>query len=181
MKYFILICLALMLALSGCHNGGSPAAPGSAKSVNDVLKEGMDKSTSDGIGQKAAGKTKPAYGPSDEDRSGEEADIDLTAMSKTMMYSKVSDMLSSPDNYLHKSVRMTGLLLSQMINGKFYTFCIISDVTACCTQTLEFVLRDDFPMVAIPESGSPVTVKGFFNKKPGAESYAVTEADVYAL
>ena len=180
MKYFILICIAMLLVLPGCRNGGSAGAPTGSKSVNDVLKEGMEKGASGESPRKAAAETKPASGPSEEDRSGD-VDIDLTAMSKTMMYSKVSDMLSSPENYIHKTVRMTGLLLAQMTNGKFYTFCIISDVTACCTQTMEFVLRDGFPKVAIPESGSPVTVIGVFNKNPGAESYAVTEADVYAL
>ena len=185
MKYVILICLAMLLVLPGCRNADTAQPPTGSKSVNDVLKEGMDKSASAETGQKDGAKTakkslKP-YDPSAKDISADDIDIDLTSMTTNMIYARVASMMSDPEKYVNKTVRMTGTLTTVTFDNKFTCFCLIKDATACCQQGVSFVLADDFPMVAFPQEGSPITVIGTFSKLPDTDSYAVTDAKVYAL
>ncbi len=99
------------------------------------------------------------------------ADVDLTTLSSTMVYSEVYNMMVSPESYVGKTVKMNGqfaLYQSVDANGnlipdQIYFACVIADATACCSQGLEFVLAgehsypDDYP-----ELGTEVTVTGTF-------------------
>lgn len=98
-------------------------------------------------------------------------DVDLTALSSTMVYSEVYSMMSFPDDYIGKTVKMKGQFAVYQAtdeNGAFipdqiYFACVIADATACCSQGLEFALAgehtypDDYP-----ELGSEITVVGTF-------------------
>ena len=97
--------------------------------------------------------------------------VDLTALSSTMVYSEVYSMMSFPDDYVGKTVKMKGQFAVYQAtdeNGAFipdqiYFACVIADATACCSQGLEFALAgehtypDDYP-----ELGSEITVVGTF-------------------
>ena len=93
-------------------------------------------------------------------------EIDLTAMSGTMVYTEVYNMLSTPENYIGKTVKMTGIFTTGKNNktGEMYFFCLVADATACCKQGIEFVLKgkhtypDDYP-----KAGEQITVVGSFN------------------
>lgn len=98
-------------------------------------------------------------------------DVDLTALSSTMVYSEVYNMIVLPENYIGKTVKMNGTFTLYQgldengapIPGQIYFACIIADATACCSQGLEFVLSgehiypDDYP-----ELGAEITVVGTF-------------------
>jgi hypothetical protein len=90
-----------------------------------------------------------------------EIDVDLTALSSTMVYSEVYNMMVDPDSYIGKTVKMSGdVSIYQMEDtGNTYYSCIISDATACCAQGLEFELTDES---TYPEENSTVTVSGTF-------------------
>ena len=90
-------------------------------------------------------------------------DYDLSTLSRTMMYSQVYDMIYGPDAYIGKTVRMTGPvnMYTDEQTGKLHCACIIEDATACCTQGIEFELKD--PDAKLPESGSRVLVRGTFD------------------
>lgn len=93
-------------------------------------------------------------------------DIDLTEMSSTMVYSEVYNMVSSPDDYIGKTVRATGVfeVYSDMTTGKKYFSVIIADAAACCAQGIEFVWNGEhiYPE-EYPEIGEEITVTGVFN------------------
>lgn len=91
-------------------------------------------------------------------------DVDLTKLSSTMVYAEVYNMLVFPDEYLGKLVRMNGVFAYGEGEGRYYFACIISDATACCSQGIEFVLKDGrkFPD-EYPSVGTEITVVGVFD------------------
>ncbi len=99
------------------------------------------------------------------DTSASGVDVDLTELSSTMVYSEVSNMVTVPDDYVGKTVKMQGQFAKFFDEsvGEYYFACIIADATACCQQGLEFQLAgnkkypDDYP-----EDGSEITVQGTF-------------------
>ena len=90
-----------------------------------------------------------------------EVDLDLTAMSSTMVYSEVYNIMVSPKDYIGKSIKMQGecVITPSEDNTKVYYACLIKDATQCCSQGLEFVLEDE---ADYPEAGETVTVSGIF-------------------
>lgn len=93
-------------------------------------------------------------------------DVDLTSLSSTMVYSEVYNMVSQPDDYIGKTVKMSGKFASNHVEetDKYYFACIIADATACCSQGIEFVLTDDYTYPDdYPQEGEEVCVVGEFD------------------
>ena len=93
-------------------------------------------------------------------------DVDLTALSSTMVYSEVYNMMASPEQYVGKTIKMNGLFTAfhDPETEKNYFTCIIKDATACCSQGIEFELKDDYSYPEdYPQEGEDVTVKGVFD------------------
>ncbi|MBQ7604675.1 MAG: hypothetical protein IJU75_06935 [Clostridia bacterium] len=162
MKKTICILLAALIlsAAVGCgsasDNRQSQGNPG--KSVEDVLKDRMNESNrspADSFNRTPDNVPKADAGP---------VDVDLTKLSSTMVYSEVYNMMSSPDNYMGKRVRMKGSFAYSEGDGRYYFACIIADATACCAQGIEFVLKDErrFPD-EYPSKGKEITVSGVFD------------------
>lgn len=98
-------------------------------------------------------------------------DIDLTALSSTMVYSEVYNMMVTPENYIGKTVKMRGQLeIAQPLDAdgnpdpqRIYFSCIIADATACCAQGIEFVLAGEHKYPEdYPQPGAEITVSGTF-------------------
>ena len=98
-------------------------------------------------------------------------DIDLTALSSTMVYSEVYNMMVTPENYIGKTVKMRGQLeIAQPLDAdgnpdpqRIYFSCIIADATACCAQGIEFVLAGEHEYPGdYPHPGAEITVSGTF-------------------
>lgn len=98
-------------------------------------------------------------------------DIDLTALSSTMVYSEVYNMMVTPENYIGKTVKMRGQLeIAQLLDAdgnpdpqRIYFSCIIADATACCAQGIEFVLAGEHKYPEdYPQPGAEITVSGTF-------------------
>ena len=87
-----------------------------------------------------------------------EPDIDLTAMSGTMVYSVVYDMVWNPGNYVGKTVKMHGRYARYTSDdtGTVHHACVVQDATACCAQGIDFELVDG----AYPDPDSEITVVG---------------------
>ena len=100
--------------------------------------------------------------------TGESAFVDLTALSSTMVYSEVYNMMMTPENYIGNVVRMHGLCStfeSAAVDGqeaRVYYTCIIFDATACCSQGIEFVLAGDPGAESYPPVDAEITVTGTF-------------------
>lgn len=118
-----------------------------------------------------AEKDKPAEAPTEKQTEAQqtdksEFDVDLTKLSSTMVYSEVYNMMTNPDNYMGKYVKMKGNfgVYTDEATGKNYYACIIADATACCQQGVEFVLKgehkypDDYP-----ELDTEIIVTGTFD------------------
>lgn len=93
-----------------------------------------------------------------------EADIDMTGFSATAAYSEVSNILNSPSDYKGKTVKISGTfsaIYENVENNDLIFLCNILDATACCSQGLEFVPKDNlnFPE-DYPMEGDRVTVVG---------------------
>lgn len=132
----MLLSLIMLLVLSGCGND-SEINPSKSSSASD---------------NKTA--------------NTEVLDVDLTTLSGTMVYSEVYNMMSNPEDYLGKKVKMSGSfgVYQDPNTGKYYFACIIADATACCSQGIEFVLDGDYSYPEdYPEANSVITVTGTFD------------------
>ena len=126
--------------------------------------------------------------PAAEDAEGTAAvDVDLTVLSGIMVYSEVNSIISFPDNYIGKTVKMQGQFTiyqatdenGAFIPEKMFFACMIADATACCAQGLEFSLAgkpaypDDYP-----ELGAEITVVGTFEwyEEDGCRYYRLGNA-----
>ena len=93
-------------------------------------------------------------------------DVDLTALSSTMVYSEVYNMMTAPSDYIGKNVKMKGAFsyYQDPNTGNEYYACIIQDATACCAPGIEFVLAGDHKYPDdYPEMNSEITVAGVFD------------------
>ena len=104
-------------------------------------------------------------------------DVDLTTLSSTMVYSEVYNMMSEPDGYLGKTIKMDGTfaVYHDEETDKYYYACIIQDATACCSQGLEFELDGNYKYPDdYPEEGENICVVGAFDVyEEGGNSYCV--------
>ncbi|NCC19739.1 hypothetical protein EOM33_01630 [Candidatus Saccharibacteria bacterium] len=95
----------------------------------------------------------PPKEPSKNNGGDTHVDVDLTALSSTMVYGEVFNMMMEPDSYIGKTIKMRGLYYINYyeLTAKYYHFVVIQDATACCAQGLEFiwigehVYPDDYP------------------------------------
>ena len=92
-------------------------------------------------------------------------DIDLTRMSSTMVYSIVYQMVTDPQKYTGKTIKMKGIFSSYVdeeTNRRFFG-CVIKDALACCSQGLAFELAKPrkYPS-EYPSEGASITIIGTF-------------------
>lgn len=102
-------------------------------------------------------------------------DVDLTQLSSTMVYAEVYNMMTTPEAYIGKTVKMDGTFAyyHDKTTDQYYFACLIQDATACCSQGIEFVLADDhtFPD-DYPEAGTDICVIGIFDTyQEGSNTY----------
>lgn len=152
MKKFLWILLAaLMLMLTACGTSESADEPTNLSPPPDSSTLGASSSSDDSQGG---------------------ADVDLTGLSSTMIYSEIYNILYvESESYLGKTIRLSGLFtFNQMVDetglptGEPFGFaCLIPDATACCAAGVEFELAGDpvFPD-DYPEYGADITVTGRF-------------------
>lgn len=106
--------------------------------------------------------------------------VDLTKLSSTMVYSEVNQIVTAPADYIGKTIKMSGicaLYYNQSNPDMTYYSCIIKDATACCSQGLEFVLKDG---ISYPELDAEITVRGIFLSydEDGTTFYHIANAEL---
>lgn len=129
--------------------------------------------------------------PSEENTSGQQIvqagdrtayDVDLTSFSTTMVYSQVYQMLSEPESFCGKTVKMKGLYAVAETPEQSYSVCIIQDATACCAQGMEFVLTDDYDYPDdYPSPNDEIVVAGTFSTYYEGEQLYCTLKDAVLL
>ena len=176
MKKILIFTLIMIIGLSaaaGCAGKDSAGhSSGNIKTVEDVLQEGIqseDKDTGENAETSSSSETTAQAEPKEaaqETPQDEDIDVDLTVLSSTMVYSEVYNMMVKPDDYIGKTVKMTGMYsyYHDDATGNDYHACIIQDATACCAQGIEFTTTDEFKYPDdYPEMGDDVTVIGRFD------------------
>ena len=158
-----ILAAALLALLPGCSEPGTAgrtAAP--TGRVEDVLASGIKES--DEETELPVSETAESGENSSEMKKS--IDVDLTAMSSTMVYSEVFSMLDTPDDYIGKIVKINGIFAYYYDEASvnYYYACIIRDATACCSQGIEFVLTDEYVYPDdYPEVEEDLTVIGRFD------------------
>ena len=109
------------------------------------------------------------------------ADLDLTQLSSTLVYSEVYNIMTDPEAYIGMTIRMEGECLSAYYEPTDTTYysVVIQDATACCAQGIEYVLSDgqDYPA-----DGNNATVTGRFESydEEGTVWYHLVDASLEA-
>ena len=96
----------------------------------------------------------------------DDIDVDLTAISGILVYSEVYNMMSAPENYMGKKIKMEGIYAIYFDDtySTRYDACIVQDATACCATGIEFELSDELKFPDdYPEEGDIITVEGIFD------------------
>ena len=155
----ILLFAALSIIFTSCSQDADSRTSSAGKTVNDVLSNQTETSAQVSTASKS---------PVGESTNEQKADVDLTELNSTMVYSEVYNMTSNPDKYIGKTVRMNGYTAIYKEETQTYYACLIMDATACCSRGIEFVLRDG----NYPEENEIITVYGTFNTyKEGSKTY----------
>ena len=92
-------------------------------------------------------------------------DVDLTVMSKDMVYATVYQMMMAPEEFVGKKIKADGLYTAGYydLTDKWYHYCIIKDAQACCQQGIEFTWGDgSHDLSEFPEEGTEIEVIGTF-------------------
>ncbi len=113
-------------------------------------------------------------------------DVDLTALSSTMVYAEVYNMMTDPDAYMGKTIKMSGQYYSSYFEEteQYYFFVVISDATACCQQGIEFIWNGEHTYPEdYPEDGTEVEVTGVFGSYQELDQtyYCLTVDDITRL
>ena len=164
--FCLLLALLLLVALTACGGNTEGAArQGSGTvsmsgTVDQVLENAgkEDASARKETAAPAAAEPAPAAQPAPE----RTIDVDLTKLSATMVYSEVYNMVSEPDAYIGKVVRMAGTAASTYydVTDRTYHAIIIADATACCAQGIEYELPEG---LSYPADDTEATVTGVFS------------------
>lgn len=112
-------------------------------------------------------------------------DLDLSLMSGTAVYSEVYNIMSEPDKYIGKIIKIKGnfQIYQDVEQNKYYYACVIPDATACCQQGIEFVPErlmvypKDFPPL-----DTEIIVAGEFTPyKDGETTYYTLKDSTFEL
>ncbi|MFI3227647.1 MAG: hypothetical protein R3Y09_09575 [Clostridia bacterium] len=95
----------------------------------------------------------------------ETVDYDLTAMSETMVFAQVYDVIMNPTNYDDTTFKIHGEYEYYTVpnSDEIIYFIVINDATGCCPQGLEIRFTEDLPA---PEDFCEVIMKGTAYSEP---------------
>lgn len=146
MKKLFLLIAAAALIMSGCSSDKPDAA---AVTTADYTIAEISADTAAEIETTTA-----------EVKQSKSPDVDLTLLSSTMVYSELYNILSYPDDYVGKTIKMSGTfeVYPNPELGIDYYVLMVYDNTACCQLGMEFILADE----NYPEAGGDLTVMGEF-------------------
>jgi hypothetical protein len=178
----ILIMLSALTSCSGARSSEEKKRTNwSSSNVNDVIQSRIDEENQKSSTDPSAGTTSAASDATTEATTegtiappADGIDVDLTVLSSTMVYSEVYNMMTKPDDYIGKMVKMQGPLACyhDEASGKWYYACIIQDATACCSQGIEFELAGKKAPDDYPSEGEQICVTGVFDTyKEGENTY----------
>ncbi len=161
------------------ENGGSDENEGSVPSPasDEALENSQDSSSTGSNPNRKEKDSSPGDPELNLARpSAPSVDVDLTTLSSTMVYAEVFNMMMSPDNYIGKIIRITGILIVYPDPETAEVHCgvVVQDATACCAQGFNLILPEGFSYPQdYPPSESEVTVVGEFQADRSQEDRGI--------
>ena len=167
-----IICLTLAFGVTACGKASDKDSNGDTKiisdaknkqenSKSDTKKEVNKKEVADNAGKGKSSKSKSKT-------KGNKIDVDLNNLNANVVYSQVFLMMTEPDKFIGKRIRMSGqfnVYAAQEGNPSGvteYYAIIIADAQACCQQGIEFVWPGHTYPDGFPEVKSNASVTGIF-------------------
>ena len=167
-----IICLTLAFGVTACGKASDKDSNGDSKiisdaknkqenSKSDTKKEVSKKEVAGDAGKGKSSKTKSKT-------KGNKIDVDLNNLNANVVYSQVFLMMTEPDKFIGKRIRMSGqfnVYAAQEGNPSGvteYYAIIIADAQACCQQGIEFVWPGHTYPDGFPEVKSNASVTGIF-------------------
>lgn len=167
-----IICLTLAFGVTACGKASDKDSNGDTKIISDAKnkQENSKSDTKKEVNKKEvagdAGKGKSSKSKSK--TKGNKIDVDLNNLNANVVYSQVFLMMTEPDKFIGKRVRMSGqfnVYAAQEGNPSGvteYYAIIIADAQACCQQGIEFVWPGHTYPEGFPEVKSNASVTGIF-------------------
>lgn len=167
-----IICLTLAFGVTACGKASDKDSNGDTKIISDAKnkQENSKSNTKKEVSKKEvagdAGKGKSSKSKSN--TSSNKIDIDLNNLNANVVYSQVFLMMTEPDKFIGKRIRMSGqfnVYAAQEGNPSGvteYYAIIIADAQACCQQGIEFVWPGHTYPEGFPEVKSNASVTGIF-------------------
>lgn len=179
----VLLVMMSSILLCSCVQGGAEGRFSKNNKVKDVIdrqikEEETNKEKDDTIDIEpnpivAENEEKLSEESLEEEKNKEEAntkdigvDVDLTQMGSDMVYATVYQMRAEPKEYEGKKVRVQGAYYAAWYEEekKYYFGVIIKDALACCSQGMEFELKnpDSIRPGKYPLDDTEVQITGTF-------------------
>lgn len=167
-----IICLTLAFGVTACGKASDKDSNGDTKIISDA-KNKQENSKSD---TKKEVSKKEVAGDAEKGKSSKsksktksnKIDVDLNNLNANVVYSQVYLMMTEPDKFIGKRIRMSGqfnVYAAQEGNPSGvteYYAIIIADAQACCQQGIEFVWPGHTYPEGFPEVKSNASVTGIF-------------------
>lgn len=167
-----IICLTLAFGVTACGKASDKDSNGDTKIISDAKnkQENSKSNTKKEVSKKEvagdAGKGKSSKSKSK--TKGNKIDVDLNNLNANVVYSQVFLMMTEPDKFIGKRIRMSGqfnVYAAEEGNpsgATEYYAIIIADAQACCQQGIEFVWPGHTYPEGFPEVKSNASVTGIF-------------------
>ena len=172
-----IICLTLAFGVTACGKASDKDSNGDTKIISDAKnkQENSKSDTKKEVSKKEVNKKEVAgdagKGKSSKSKSktkGNKIDVDLNNLNANVVYSQVFLMMTEPDKFIGKRIRMSGqfnVYAAEEGNPSGvteYYAIIIADAQACCQQGIEFVWPGHTYPEGFPEVKSNASVTGIF-------------------
>ena len=167
-----IICLTLAFGVTACGKASDKDSNGDTKIISDAKnkQENSKSNTKKEVSKKevAGDAVKGKSSKSKSKTSSNKIDIDLNNLNANVVYSQVFLMMTEPDKFIGKRIRMSGqfnVYAAQEGNPSGvteYYAIIIADAQACCQQGIEFVWPGHTYPEGFPEVKSNASVTGIF-------------------
>ena len=167
-----IICLTLAFGVTACGKASDKDSNGDTKIISDAKnkQENSKSNTKKEVSKKEvagdAGKGKSSKSKSK--TNSNKIDVDLNNLNANVVYSQVFLMMTEPDKFIGKRIRMSGqfnVYAAEEGNPSGvteYYAIIIADAQACCQQGIEFVWPGHTYPEGFPEVKSNASVTGIF-------------------
>ena len=172
-----IICLTLAFGVTACGKASDKDSNGDTKIISDAKnkQENSKSDTKKEVSKKEVNKKEVAgdagKGKSSKSKSktnSNKIDVDLNNLNANVVYSQVFLMMTEPDKFIGKRIRMSGqfnVYAAQEGNPSGvteYYAIIIADAQACCQQGIEVVWPGHTYPEGFPEVKSNASVTGIF-------------------